>query len=72
MPPKKKWIQEALSAKGTKGSPRGEGTLTAQAKRHKMTVKQFASMVEKNPEDFEDITKQRVNLYKNLMKLKKK
>jgi len=66
------WIQEALDAKGSKGKPRGEGTLTAQAKSHGKSVKAFAVEVENNPEDYETITKQRVNFYRVLTKQKKK
>ena len=55
--------------KGTKGKPRGPGTLTAQAKRHGMSVKQFIRHVNNNPKNFRKITKQRVNLAKTLMKL---
>ena len=65
------FIQEALSAKGKKGKPRGAGTLTEQAKREGKSVKEFAKMVDKNPSKYNEITKQRVNLYKNLMKSKK-
>lgn len=68
----KDWIQKATGGKSKKGKPRGEGTLTAQAKKEGMTVKQFASKVDKNPKKYAEITKQRVNLYKNLMKAKKK
>ena len=62
------WIQKALKNKGVKHHPRGEGTLTTQAKLHNMTVKQFAKEVDKNPEKYKKITKQRVNLYKSLKK----
>jgi len=62
------WIQKALENKGVKNHSRGEGTLTTQAKQHKMSVKQFAKDVDKNPDKYKKITKQRVNLYKSLKK----
>ncbi len=58
------WIQKALDTKGIKNHPRGEGTLTTQAKQHKMSVKMFAKEVDKNPKKYQNITHQRVNLYK--------
>ena len=65
---KKDWIQETLDRKGKKGKPRGEGTLTAQAKREGMSVAQFAKEVEMRPDEYDKITKQRVNLYRTLKK----
>ena len=62
------WIQKALKNKGAKNKPRGEGTLTTSAKQHHMSVKQFAKDVDKNPDKYKKITKQRVNLYKSLKK----
>jgi len=56
---------------GIKGKPRGKGTLTAQAKRHKMTVNQFIREVTKNPDKFRKITKQRVKLAKTLKSFRK-
>ena len=64
----KDWIQKAMNAKGKKGAPRGKGTLTKQAASHNKSVKAFAKQVENNPEDYETITKQRVNLYRVLTK----
>ncbi len=63
-----KWIQKALSNKGKKNAPRGEGTLTAQAKEHKMSVAQFAKNVEAHPDKYYSITKQRVQMYRNITK----
>lgn len=63
------WIGAALSAKGKKGKPRGEGTLTAQAASHSMSIPAFANEVEMYPESFDKITKQRVNLYRTLRKI---
>jgi len=56
---------------GTKGKPRGKGTLTAQAKRHKMTIAQFIREVNRNPDKFRKITKQRVQLAKTLKAIRK-
>ena len=68
----KKWIQKATSgAKGKKYAPRGPGTLTSQAKRHGVSVAQFAEDVERSPDKYQTITHQRVNLYRTLMKMKK-
>ena len=63
-----KWIQKAMSAKGKKGAPRGAGTLTAQAKEHNMSVAAFAKNVEANPDKYYTITKQRVQMYRNMTK----
>ncbi len=65
------WIQKALDTKGVKNHPRGEGTLTTQAKQHGMSVKAFAKEVDKHPKKYQKITHQRVNLYKSLSKNKK-
>ncbi len=63
-----RWIQKVMDNKGKKGAPRGKGTLTAQAKREHLSVPQFAKEVELRPEDYDKITKQRVNLYRTLNK----
>ena len=63
------WIQDALDAKGKKGKPRGEGTLTNQAEGHGMSVEEFAREVRDNPDKYDTITKQRVNFYRTLQKL---
>ncbi len=63
-----KWIQKDLSNKGKKYAPRGEGTLTAQAKEHIMSVKAFAKNVEAHPDKYYTITKQRVQMYRNMTK----
>ena len=65
------WIQDVLKKKGKKGAPRGAGTLTAQAKQHNMSVPEFAKEVERCPDKYKPITKQRVSLYKTLTKMKK-
>ena len=67
----KKWIQKMTSVKGKKYAPRGAGTLTAQAKRHGVSVAQFAEDVERSPDKYQTITHQRVQLYRTLMKIKK-
>ncbi len=66
-----KWIQKALDTSGKKYAPRGAGTLTAQAKRAGVSVAQFARDVEQHPDKYQNITHQRVQLYRNLMKMKK-
>jgi len=66
---KKRWIQKVFDNKGKKGAPRGKGTLTNQAKREHLSVQQFAKEVELRPEDYDKITKQRVNLYRTLKKI---
>ena len=66
------WIQKALDTDGVKNHPRGEGTLTESAKQHGMTVAKFATEVENHPDKYQTITKQRVNLYRTLMKSRKK
>ena len=58
-------------ASGEKGKPRGKGALTAQAKRHGMTVNQFIKEVVKNPSKYRRITKQRVQLAKTLKSFRK-
>ena len=65
------FIQKALNRTGVKNHPRGAGTLTESAKQHNMSVAAFAKEVDKNPDKYQKITHQRVNLYKNLMKMKK-
>jgi len=67
----KTFIQDVLKKKGKKGAPRGAGTQTAQAKQHKMSVPEFAKEVERCPDKYKPITKQRVSLYKTLTKMKK-
>ncbi len=67
----KTFIQDILKKKGKKGAPRGAGTLTAQAKQHSMSVPEFAKEVERCPDKYKTITKQRVSLYKTLSKMKK-
>ncbi len=66
------FIQKVLDTEGKKNAPRGAGTLTESAKQHGMSVKAFANEVERHPDKFQKITKQRVNLYRTLMKTKKK
>ena len=66
------FIQKVLNAPSRKNHPRGEGTLTESAKQHGMSVAAFANEVDKNPDKFQKITKQRVNLYRTLMKTRKK
>ena len=63
------WVQNVMKNKGKKGAPRGAGTLTAQAKREGKSVAVFAKEVERNPDHYAKITKQRVSLYKTLQKL---
>lgn len=63
------WIGKALDSKGKKGKPRGEGTLTRQAEANKMSVEEFAREVKSNPNKYDTITKQRVNLYTTLKKM---
>lgn len=62
------FIQKALDTSGVKNHPRGAGTLTESAKQHGMSVKAFAKEVGNHPDKYQKITKQRVNLYKTLMK----
>lgn len=59
------------TASGEKGKPRGKGALTAQAKRHGMTVQEFIKEVNKNPDKYRKITKQRVQLAKTLKSFRK-
>ena len=65
----KDWIGQVLDKKGKKGKPRGEGTLTRQAESKGMSVEEFAREVKANPNKYDTITKQRVNLYTTLRKL---
>lgn len=65
----KDWIGAVLDTKGKKGKPRGEGTLTRQAEGHGMSVEEFSRDVKANPNKYDTITKQRVNLYTTLRKL---
>ncbi len=67
----KNWIQSVMGKKGKKGAPRGEGTLRAQAKQHGKTVAEFAKDVERCPDNYKKITKQRVGLYRTLQKTSK-
>ena len=67
----KNFIQKVMANKGKKGAPRGAGTLTAQAKQHSMSVPEFAKEVERCPDKYKKITKQRVSLYNTLSKMKK-
>ena len=60
----KKWIQGALKKRKTKSGPRGEGTLTAQAKQAGKTPAEFcASSAGKK-----GIGAKRCNMRNNLMK----
>jgi len=67
-----RWIQKTIKRKSRKYKPRGKGALTAEAERHGMTVSQFIKHVTKNPDKYNKITKQRVNLAKTLIKLSKR
>ena len=58
----KKWIQKAIKK---------PGAFTAQAKRKKMTVAQFANEVLKKGSKYSEKTKKRARLAKTLRKLKK-
>ena len=62
------FICAALNRSGKKNAPRGSGTLTTSAKQHNMSIPAFVKNVEANPKKYNKITKQRVQLYKNLTK----
>ncbi len=64
------FICSALNRTGKKNAPRGAGTLTTSAKQHNMSIPAFVSRVDANPKKFKTITKQRVQLYKNITKKK--
>lgn len=66
----KDWIGKVLDKKGKKGKPRGEGTFTRQAETNGFgSVEEFARDIKANPNKYDTITKQRLNLYTTLRKM---
>ena len=47
-----------------------KGALTKQAKRAKMSIRQFANIVKKNPKNYSETTRKRVQFYLNFNKKK--